>query len=539
MPAKDKYPDGRNIGPDGDAVVVRLSAGGQPLPPMSAEDPHHRLDDGRRRGPKFTPATIWRAAKLLAGGVVFAWLVAWPVGSTLVHVESTGTFGMRLGYSPEVFLFALLSAILILGGGFALAAGFKLEATAQRLTRSFGGVGTDQAHPSGAAAQRQVSALNDEIDRALGRLAEAESLIRQHVRALDSASSAIENGTVKSTERLERERNALMTLAEEMNREAESFADVIAERTKLSADEQARVEARIGTKERELESQIQRMESIQAKSLDRFEQLASAMETRSDTIKSASEESTERQTAIASQLEENTRRIVSAQSELSAQSTRLEELMQDQRKRAERLAKIVTDQASKLARSAQPNAPTPKPVDIPPPDDRPQGQQPSWRDILSTVETTMPASKAVSAPKQTPPAPKPPAPAPIPEEPAEPVDAMERLILRIQNFSLVMKTQLLSGPSHEELDRFERGERQLFARQLIDQPSDELKARIALEIDRNKIFAQAVADFLRDFDTLLEPLTAEEGSEAAIESYLSSPIGRLYVLTGSATGHFI
>ncbi len=513
-----------------DGVVVPLSAVRPGAAAMTDPQQNARRSVDEDLDPDFPSSrTILRATKWIVGGLVGAWMIGWPLGTTISHVMSTGTLALRLGYSFEMFMLALLSAILVGCGGVALAGGMRLEETARRFTKAFGGLAGDVLFPQGAAARQQVGALNKEIDAALGRLAEAESLIRQQVRAIDSAGAAIETGAVKSTDRLEKERQALMDLAEEMNQEAERFADTIAERTKLAADEQGAVEQRIEEKERELDSQMQRLEAVSAKSLDHFEQLASAMEDRSEGLQSASSEATERQTAIAHQLEENTKRIESAHAELAAQSERIETLIKDQRNRADRLAKLVTEQSQRAT------APKVAPVAQPAAMESGAGTHRRgvpWRDILATVEEALPmkandsnapdvrdAVAATAVPNPSP-------------------DAMDRLINRLHNFSLVMRTQLFDGPSHDELDRFEQGERQIFSRDLIARDSEALKELIISEVGHNDVFKQRVDEFLRDFDTLLEPLSSEDGGEEAIESYLASPIGRLYVLTGSAVNHF-
>lgn len=509
--------------------------------PGSAQDPH-LTEAYDHDAPTFPSSkTIMKATRWVAGGIFAAWIIGWPVGTTLSKWVETGTFSIQLGLGVDVFLFALTSTLLVACAGFAIASGMHLEEAARRLTKSFGGLASDLVFPQGTAARQQVGALNKEIDAALERLAEAESLIRQQVRAIDSAGAAIETGAVKSTERLEKERQALMDLAEEMNQEAENFADKIAERTKLAASEQGAVEKRIDDKEKELDSQMKRLELVSAKSLDRFENLASAMEDRSEGLKSVSAETTERHTAIASQLEENTKRIETAQAELTAQSDRIETLIKDQRRRADKLAKVVTEQAARI---------TPAPEDSGVGASR---RRVPWRDILATVEDALPmkphqgnaqASAQANAQAnahgaaQTAPAP---VAAHAPSAPADspPADnAMDRLINRLHNFSLVMRTQLFDGPSHEELDRFEQGERQIFSRDLVTRDADALKQLVAAEVAHNEIFKQRVDEFLRDFDTLLEPLSSEDGGEEAIESYLASPIGRLYVLTGSAVNHF-
>ncbi len=528
MPAEDRPygADGDRRDPKkGERVVVPLSGRRDETAPDHQGYGQDAIYDDSAEGWAPSARAIWRGSQILAAGLFVAWLIAWPAGTTLADSNVTGTFSLRLGYSPTLFLLALTTSGLVLGAGYALAAGVRLEAAAQRLTRSItAGAWSPGSHQS-SAARAQVSALNEEIDRALHRLAEAESLIRQQVKAIDSAGAAIEKGAVKSTEKLEKEREALMSLAEELNQEADAFADKIAERSKLSSNEQEALEQRLEEKERELDTQLRRLEAVSEKSLERYEHLASLMENRSDTLDAASAEANARQTALASKIEQNTQRLEAAQSQLAEQSARLEQLMKDQRKRADRLAKTVTEQAQKLA----PRAPELTPTGA-------ERRKTPWRDILATVEEAIPARPPMREPAT--PADTTPTPAPAAPRARDKVDPMDRLIARIQNFSLVMRTQLYGTPAHEDLDRFDQGERQLFARDLTTRDAGELRRRLADELENNAVFEQRVQEFLQDFDTILEPLSSEEGGESAIETYLASPLGRLYVLTGSVVGHF-
>ncbi|WP_147303799.1 hypothetical protein [Parvularcula marina] len=600
MVAEDPtHPHSAQDADDDRSVVVPISA-------RHGDDPRGAESDTARRAfleddndPLPWPRRarkVQRISQMLAFTIPVCWMIAWPIGSMLANEQVTGVWALKFGYSLDVVLWAATAGICIRLIGYVLSLALRLEASAQQLVSGHSGRSFADLTPG------SVSALNDEIDQALSRLAEAESLIRQQVRAIGNAGEALGAGTARSAARLEQERNALIALTEEMNREADRFAEKIAERSQAAADEHAGLEDRLADRGREFDSQINRFESVSAQSLDRFEELARAMEERSAALRNASEEATEHQTSLTNRLEENAARIHAAQEELANQSAKLETLMRDQRRRADRLAQVVTEQASRVVAPRQkpvtppsPQAaaptPTPPPAPVEPEPmalkDRPKEKH-RWKDILAKVEEANPAPlvKPIKQAEEdipippTPPAPKPtafprepimratqglvtpkidPAPAPsAPVRPAEPapapkpapekpsmeaspapnMDVLDRLVVRIQNYSLVLQTQLFGGPSHEDLDRFEAGERQIFAKALIARDQDTLRARIQAELNQNAVFRERTNEFLRDFDTILEPLSAEAGGADAIQTYLTSPLGRLYMLTGSAAGHF-
>lgn len=512
---------------DRDPVVVPLTAatgGGEAHGAAHTGD--STASSPQKKGFVPTARGIWLGTKILAGGLTASWLIAWPIGMTLVHRAQTGTFAIQLGYGPDMLFMALATVGLILGGGYALAAGVRLEAAAQRLTTSMSSLGAGVFPLKGAGGQPHLKALNAEIDQALEKLAEAESVIRQQVRWLDSTTSAINTGVMASTDRLEAATKTLMAQTEEVNREAERCAETIAEQTRLASDASDTMGERLDQKSNELDSQLQRLETVSTRSLERFENLAGMMEDRSASLVNVSAETTERQSAIASQLDDNQQRLEAAQDNLLAQSERLEGLIRDQRRRAEKLAKVVTDHSSRT--TAAPTAPLQS--------DGAGRQGRSWRDILATVEGALPKHSAERAPAPAR-APSPPIAAIRSGAPDGPRPSdIDRLVVRVQNFSLVLQTQLFGGPTHDELDRFENGERQIFVRALLEHDPESLKNRIRAELSKNDVFSQRVHEYLSDFDALLAPLAS--GGEEAIEAYLAAPVGRLFVLVGEAADHF-
>lgn len=474
--------------------------------------------------------TVSTVTKILGWLIPLAWIVAWVTGTTWQHVDSTGIFSIRPGLSFEVILWALLTGVLIRMLGYVLSLALRLERSAQNLVTQR----PRQADEMSEAALEQVFALNTEIDRALSRLAEAESLIRQQVKAIGTASETLGEATNRNAERLERERDALMSLTEEMNQEAERFAEKIAERTQRAADAHTEFEERVARKDQQIREHLDRFENTSSQSFDRFEELARAMEERGAALRTASLEVKEHHESVTGRIDENTERIKAAQDQLAEQTSRLEALMQDQRRRADKLAKAVTEQAGKVLSSPGRDEAAPT---------GPQGEQrnKSWKDILETVENATPAFSPAAKPAPTP------KPSALPlkasseakmNEAPQNLDNLDRLVVRIQNFSLVLQTQLFGTPPDEQLERFEGGERQIFARSLAARDHNLVRERIREELEVNPVFRERTNEFLRDFDTILEPISAEDGGADKIQTYLASPLGRLYMMTGSATGHF-
>ena len=66
----------------------------------------------------------------------------------------------------------------------------------------------------------------------------------------------------------------------------------------------------------------------------------------------------------------------------------------------------------------------------------------------------------------------------------------------------------------------------------------DVKRRIRAESARDKMFERGIHDFLQGFERLLEDATTSETADEELEEYLSSPLGRVYLLVGATVGYF-
>ncbi len=113
-----------------------------------------------------------------------------------------------------------------------------------------------------------------------------------------------------------------------------------------------------------------------------------------------------------------------------------------------------------------------------------------------------------------------------------------KVIHRLQNFTVNLERRLYGDPPESLLDRFDRGDRNVFANRLLRLNEADIKRRIRTEIGRDKAFEKALHDFLQGFEGLLEDATTSETADEELEQYLSSPLGRVYLLIGATVGYF-
>lgn len=113
-----------------------------------------------------------------------------------------------------------------------------------------------------------------------------------------------------------------------------------------------------------------------------------------------------------------------------------------------------------------------------------------------------------------------------------------RIIGELQKFTLDLETRLYGEPPPALRERFERGDRNVFANRLLRLNEADVKRRIRTEAERDRAFERSIQEFLQGFERLLEDATTSQTADEDLEEYLSSPLGRVYLLIGAMVGYF-
>ena len=148
----------------------------------------------------------------------------------------------------------------------------------------------------------------------------------------------------------------------------------------------------------------------------------------------------------------------------------------------------------------------------------------SWRDILTAADEAEPLDLGAESKR-------------VDAERAAAANAI-KIITGLQSFTLDLETRLYGDPPPALLDRFERGDRNVFANRLLRLNESDVKRRIRAESARDKGFERGIHEFLQGFERLLEDATTSETADEELEQYLSSPLGRVYLLVGATVGYF-
>ncbi|MEO1252072.1 MAG: hypothetical protein AAFW81_06995 [Pseudomonadota bacterium] len=148
----------------------------------------------------------------------------------------------------------------------------------------------------------------------------------------------------------------------------------------------------------------------------------------------------------------------------------------------------------------------------------------SWREILDAAEEAEPIELRPAEKKPT--------------SPREDAAAAIRIISDLQAFTYDLETRLYGDPPPALQERYDRGDRNIFANRLLRLNEADVKRRIRSESARDRNFEKNVHGFLQGFEKLLEDATTSETADEELEEYLSSPLGRVYLLIGATVGYF-
>ncbi len=436
----------------------------------------------------------------------------------------------------------------------------------------------DSIARSAQETERASRAAIEATEREVNRIAEALNTVKRTTEAAIASAAedaAKASGAVEQVGESARRASEAAAKASEDVMQANEAARRSAEEAFAAREEQAKqVEARnkaLADARAALEEENNRLESLIAEQRARADRLADAIATQTERLSKLAEAQIREQEAAALKAEERASDEAEAQRQAAAQKAEAEAAEQArlvaERAAAEAAEKSRREQAAEAARkAAEPPSPAvldlgeaaksrpPKPGgpngsrqrldeladDIaqrraPRPDsnarggDRRDKQSVSWREILDATDEAGPldlAAASVSPPK------------PGAAAPSENAARAIAIISELQTFTLDLETRLYGDPPPALRERFGRGDRNVFANRILRLNETDVKRRIRAEAGRDKAFERDVHAFLQSFERLLEDATTSETADEELEEYLSSPLGRVYLLIGATVGYF-
>ena len=398
---------------------------------------------------------------------------------------------------------------------------------------------TEAVSEMSAKTSEAVAAASADAEKAAKAAADVSGAARQ---AADAAQKASQDVAAAS--------EAARRHSEEALKYSEGAAGKIAERNKALADARAA-----------LEKENQRLENLIEEQRQRADRLAEAISSQTERLTKLAEAQLREQ--------ENAARLAEAQREAEARAAEDAEQRRREKARQEADARAAAEEAERKAkaekeRNAQAKSEAPKTGpsangagaarldelarDIA--ERRPRNKKASagrstpervgakaaeeartrrnipWREILDAADDAEPLELSQPVKKK---------PTPPPRDAAA---AAMKTIADLQAFTYDLETRLYGDPPPALQERYERGDRNVFANRLLRLNEADVKRRIRSESARDRVFERNVQDFLQRFEKLLEEATTSETADEELEEYLSSPLGRVYLLIGATVGYF-
>lgn len=418
----------------------------------------------------------------------------------------------------------------------------------------------DRAHMAAKDVADAARNAGDAAKAASGDVATASKAARQHaeeaIKSSETAASRIDErnkALAEARAALERENERLENLIEEQRNRADRLAEAIASQTdRLSNLAEAQLREQEAA-ERLAKAQKEMREEA-ARKAEQAERAARAEADRREQAKKAAEEAAAREQAAA----EKAKKEKAEAERLAQEKAEAERLAKEQAaaekaakesaakekaetERQEKTAQRATAAKKKTASSGGAARLEQLARDIAngkPTRDRGKADRGarktggrrtkgdvSWREILDAAEDAEPLELGAAAKK-------------APRQARDGAADAIRIIAKLQDFTYDLETRLYGDPPPALQERFDRGDRNVFANRLLRLNEADVRRRIRSESARDREFERGVHRFLQGFEKLLEDATTSETADEELEEYLGSPLGRVYLLIGATVGYF-
>ncbi len=381
---------------------------------------------------------------------------------------------------------------------------------------------TEAARRTGEAAEKASNDVTAASERARKSSEDAMKFSETEAARIEERNQAL----AEARAALETENARLESLIDEQRKRADRLAEAIASQTdRLSrlAEAQLREQeaaARLAEAQNEMQARADRQAAEKKKAAEE-DRKATADQDKDDAEKQAQETldltpAAKRKEPPLTAKPAETAPQQTTQKSNGGGAARLDELARDIAERRPSKQAQPKDQPLTLGKDA-----------VSPPGKRMKSDV-SWKEILDAADDSAPLELGKAAKKQT-----------EAEDAAQrAADNAIRIIASLQDFTQELETRLYGDPPPALQERFDRGDRNVYANRLLRLNEADVKRRIRSESGRDRNFENGVHDFLQGFEQLLEDATTSETADEELEEYLSSPLGRVYLLIGATVGYF-
>lgn len=385
---------------------------------------------------------------------------------------------------------------------------------------------TEAARKTGEAAAKASADVASASEQARQTADQAAEYANVTADKTEARNKALESARAD----LEQENARLEALIEEQRKRADRLADAIATQTerlsRLAETQLREQEAAMRIAEAQNELDARRAEEEKRAAEEKAAEEAAKAEAEAEAARARAEKAkAEKEKAEADARESLTKQSAAQKKHASPNGS------------AARLDELAEDIAQRRKPTKRP--PTEEPISLGDDDKtttRAKGRskkQVSWREILDAADVAEPIDLTAEAQSREARTGK-----PLPPASADNGARAIKIISDLQAFTYDLETRLYGEAPPALKERFENGDRNVFANRLLRLNEADVKRRIRTESGRDKAFERGIQSFLQGFETLLEDATTSETADEELEQYLSSPLGRVYLLIGATVGYF-
>ncbi len=230
----------------------------------------------------------------VGGGIVAAsWFLAifWIAGAAAaayLYIGEDALRAMPIPMQAGLAIMALLPAFLILFAGAAAREGARARAQAHVLSAAAekmlnpSPAAEAAARRMGVSVRGEIAAMERAIDQAMIKAREVEALIARQTEAMDQASNSAQNGAQQILSGMERERQALLQIAHDLNGQAEIVGDSISRHSRVIGEAVLQAEQEIRAADDVLDTRLSSFSAAAALISDRTTSLSRAAQASAD-----------------------------------------------------------------------------------------------------------------------------------------------------------------------------------------------------------------------------------------------------------------
>ncbi|MES1204110.1 MAG: hypothetical protein ABUS57_21945, partial [Pseudomonadota bacterium] len=230
----------------------------------------------------------------VGGGIVAAsWFLAlfWVGGAgafAYLFVGEDALTAMAPAMQAGLAIIALLPAFLILFAGAAAREGARARAQAHVLSAAAekmlnpSPAAEAAARRMGVSVRGEIAALERAIDQAMVKAREVEAIISRQTEAMDQAASGAQHGAQQILSGMERERQALIQIAQDLNGQAAMVGDSISRHSHIIGQAVLQAEQEIRAADDVLDTRLSSFSAAAALISDRTSSLSRAAQASAD-----------------------------------------------------------------------------------------------------------------------------------------------------------------------------------------------------------------------------------------------------------------